>query len=121
MIFALVPKKFPQVRGVLFMSSCPSLYSRAPQWGISVLAFVALSLAPNLAAQTTSTFAGKVTDKQGLAVVGAEVHAVGTSVVADRTTTTDSQGDYRLAALPAGTYKLTVTREGFRTQLFTGL
>jgi len=99
------------------MSSCPSLYSRAPQWGISALAFVALSLAPSLAAQTTSTIAGKVTDKQGLAVVGAEVHATGTSVVADRTATTDSQGEYRLAALPAGTYKLTVTREGFRTQL----
>jgi hypothetical protein len=62
-----------------------------------------------------------VTDNQGAAVGGAEIHAVGTSVVMDSTVTSDSDGDYRLPALPAGTYKLTVRRDGFRTETFDGL
>ena len=74
-----------------------------------------------MAAQTTSTIEGKVTDKQGGGVEGAEVHVVGTSVVMDRTVTTDSQGDYRVAALSAGTYNMTVKRDGFRTEIFSAL
>jgi len=74
-----------------------------------------------LVAQTTSTIEGTVTDKQGLALVGAQVRAEGTSIAADHSTTTDSSGEYRLSALPAGTYRLTVTRDGFRTEVFSGL
>jgi hypothetical protein len=51
-----------------------------------------------------------VTDKQGLSVAAAQVHAEGVSIVGDRSATTDSNGEYRLPALPAGTYRLTVTR-----------
>ena len=72
-------------------------------------------------AQTTSTIEGTVTDKQGLAVAGAQVHAEGVSIVADRSVTTDSNGEYRLPALPAGTYRLTVTRDGFHTAVFSNL
>lgn len=74
-----------------------------------------------LDAQTTSTMEGTVTDKQGLAVVGAEVHAEGVSLGADRSVTTGSNGEYSLPALPAGTYRLTVTRDGFRTAIFENL
>ena len=72
-------------------------------------------------AQTTSTMEGTVTDKQGLAVVGAQVHAEGVSIGAERSVTTDSNGEYSLPALPAGTYRLTVTRDGFRTAIFENL
>lgn len=72
-------------------------------------------------AQTTSIIEGTVTDKQGLALAGAEVHAEGVSIAADRTVTTDSSGEYRLPALPAGTYRLTVTRDGFHTGVFNNL
>jgi outer membrane receptor for ferrienterochelin and colicin len=74
-----------------------------------------------LRAQTTSTIEGTVTDKQGLAVSDAQVRAEGVSIAADRTTTTDASGAYRLAALPAGTYKITVTRDGFQTGVFQNL
>src|SRR5882724_12332733 len=74
-----------------------------------------------LRAQTTSTIEGTVTDKQGLAVTGAQVHVEGVSIAADRTATTDSNGEYRLPALPAGTYRLTVTRDGFYTGVFNNL
>jgi hypothetical protein len=79
------------------------------------------SLANVAGAQTTSTIEGTVSDKQGLAVANAQVHAEGVSIPAERSATSDANGAYRLLALPAGTYKLTVTRDGFQTGVFTGL
>jgi hypothetical protein len=90
--------------------------------GSAFLAILALFASLRLAsAQTTSTIEGTVTDKQGLALAGAQVHAEGVSIGADRSTTTDSNGEYRLLALPAGTYRLTVTRDGFRTGVYENL
>ena len=86
---------------------------------LTILALFA-SLTP-ASAQTTSTIEGTVTDKQGLAVIGAQVYAEGVSIGAERSTTTDSNGEYRLLALPAGTYRLTVTRDGFRTGVYENL
>lgn len=77
--------------------------------------------ASNAAAQTTSTIAGTVTDKQGLAVSGAQVKVEGKNVVADRTTTTDASGEYNIPALPAGVYDVTVTKTGFRSGYYKGL
>jgi hypothetical protein len=74
-----------------------------------------------LLAQTTSTIEGTVTDKQGLVIAAAQVHAEGVSIVADRSAATDANGEYRLPALPAGTYRLTVTRDGFQTGVFSDL
>ena len=72
-------------------------------------------------AQITSTIEGTVTDRQGLAVAGAEVHLVGDTVGFDKTTKTDGSGNYQLTTVPAGTYKLTVTHSGFATKVFNSL
>lgn len=74
-----------------------------------------------LRAQTTSTIEGTMTDKQGLAVSGAEVHVEGSTAAATRSVTTDANGAYQIPGLPAGTYKLTVTRDGFRAESFNDL
>jgi hypothetical protein len=94
-----------------------------PRWCafIAAAALFLLSFSNAASAQTTSTMEGTVTDKQGLAVVGAQVHAEGVSIGADRSVTTGSNGEYSLPALPAGTYRLTVTRDGFRTAIFENL
>jgi hypothetical protein len=76
---------------------------------------------PVARAQTTSTIEGAVTDHQGLAVAGAEVRLVGDTVGFDKTTVTDGNGNYQLAAVPAGTYRLTVSRSGFATKAFKSL
>ncbi|PYU58065.1 MAG: hypothetical protein DMG56_21190, partial [Acidobacteria bacterium] len=76
---------------------------------------------PVARAQTTSTIEGTVTDRQGLAVVGADVRLVGDTVGFDKTTVTDGNGNYQLAAVPAGTYRLTVSRSGFATKAFKSL
>lgn len=66
-------------------------------------------------AQTTSTIEGTVTDAQGAVIPGAEVKASGTPLASERSATTNDEGFYRLTALPAGTYTLTVSRGGFAT------
>ena len=63
-----------------------------------------------------------MTDKQGLAVSGAEVHVAGTSAaVRPQRDNRRARADIRFPALPAGTYKMTVTRDGFRTESFNDL
>jgi len=76
---------------------------------------------PLLLAQTTSTVQGTVTDKQGLAVSGAELRLSGDTIGTSRTTTSDSAGDYVFQNLPAGVYELTVTHAGFATNSLKNL
>src|SRR5260370_2117923 len=76
---------------------------------------------PAARAQTTSTIEGSVTDRQGLGVAGAEVWLAGDTVGFDKATVTDGNGNYQLGAVPAGTYKLTVSHSGFSTKAFKSL
>ena len=73
------------------------------------------------AAQTTSTIEGVVTDRQGLAIPGAEVSIAGNNLAVSKKTTTNAAGAYEVAALPAGTYTLTISHQGFRTQVINNL
>src|SRR5882724_5440429 len=68
-------------------------------------------------AQTTSTIEGNVTDHQGLPVAWAEVRLVGDTLVFDKATVTDASGNYQIAAVPAATYRLTVSHAGFATRV----
>jgi hypothetical protein len=76
---------------------------------VVILAWLVLA-APLVVAQTTSTLEGTVTDAQGAVIRGAEVSVQGATIVA--TATTDARGVYRVAALPAGAYTITVTAPG---------
>lgn len=96
-------------------------FSSLPLSALIVVALVFFYFVEIAGAQTTSTIEGTVTDKQGLAVAGAQVHAEGVSIAADKNATTDSNGEYRLPALPAGTYRLTVTHDGFYSGVFNNL
>jgi Carboxypeptidase regulatory-like domain/TonB dependent receptor/TonB-dependent Receptor Plug Domain len=62
-----------------------------------------------------------VTDKQGLAISGAEVRISGDTLATTRVTATDSAGVYQFPGLPAGTYSVTVSHEGFSTREFKDL
>jgi len=79
--------------------------------GLRVIA-VLMVLAASAAAQTTSTIEGTVRDASGAVIPGAEVNVRGERLSAERRATTDARGVYRLAALPAGTYTVTVTFSG---------
>jgi hypothetical protein len=58
------------------------------------------------------TIAGTVTDTTGGIIPGATVKITSGSL--EKTTTTDEKGEYRFVGLPAGTYKVTISLEGFQ-------
>jgi len=83
---------------------------------LSATLFVMLILTLGVAAQTTtSSIEGTVTDQTGAVVAGATIKATGETLATERTTTSNTDGFYRIAALPAGTYIITVEQTGFST------
>lgn len=81
-------------------------------------AAVLLSLiaAPALAQTTVSTIEGTIKDAQGSVVSGAQVVVKSAALGIERTATSDADGFYRITALPAGNYALTITHAGFATR-----
>jgi Carboxypeptidase regulatory-like domain/TonB dependent receptor-like, beta-barrel len=82
-----------------------------------VLALLALAALPSAALAQTSagSLAGRVVDSSGSALPGASVTATAPERGFTRTVTTESDGAYRFAGLPAGTYDVTVKLIGFKT------
>jgi hypothetical protein len=82
-----------------------------------LLGVVVLSLfaAANLCAQDTGVITGTVRDNSGAVIQGANVQITGTAGGIQRATTTNSDGDYLEAALPGGSYNLTISAKGFKT------
>ena len=65
-------------------------------------------------AQTSSTsLQGTVTDQSGSAIPNATVALLNAESKTERSATTGQRGEYRLLALPPGTYSLRVTAPGF--------
>src|SRR5436309_56050 len=79
-------------------------------------AFVlALGCASALAQQTTGNITGRVVDQQGGAMPGVTVTAKSPTTGFVRAETSDSEGLYRLNALPVGNYEVTADLPGFAT------
>ena len=71
-----------------------------------------------VAAQTTlpqGRIVGKVADDQGNALPGVTVEALSPRLVGKAATVSDDGGNFRLLALPSGTYEVTFSLQGFRT------
>src|ERR1051325_9997820 len=65
-------------------------------------------------AGSTGAISGTVKDEKGAIVTGAQVEVVNsTTGLTERTTTSDSNGNFGVTQLPPGTYKLVVTASGF--------
>lgn len=74
------------------------------------------AFAPNHAfAQFTSSIEGTVLDPSGAAVPDATVNLKQLNTAVVRTATSSSAGLFRITALPAGTFSLTVEAKGFET------
>jgi hypothetical protein len=72
-------------------------------------------------AQNTAQIQGVVLDASGSAVPGAAIKATQTDTDVIRTATSGVNGDYVLADLPIGPYRLEVTKPGFSTFVQTGI
>jgi hypothetical protein len=73
------------------------------------------------AQRITGELSGTVADAQGGVVPGADVVLTREASRATRRTATNGSGFFAFAAIPAGTYTLTVTMPGFRTHEVTGI
>ena len=74
-----------------------------------------------LAQGSSSSLQGTVTDASGSAIAGATVTVSNNNSRTERTVVTGAQGEYRLLALPPGTYALRVTATGFAGYVQNGL
>ena len=68
-------------------------------------------------AQSTATVQGTVVDTKGAVLPRAAVTIKNRATSVERTTETDENGNYQVAALPVGTYTVEVKAQGFKTQV----
>ena len=85
----------------------------------AVAAFLAAAIPAY--AQSTATLRGAVTDEQGAIVAGARVLVRNEATGEERATETDARGEYRVAALPVGLYRVEVRADGFQASVVSGL
>ena len=96
---------------------------------VLVAAIVPMTLMPSVASFATvaaqdegaSNVEGVVRDANGSALAGARVAIVGNSSGHSRTVHTDRQGGFSATGLPAGTYTITVSRQGFAAARYAGM
>src|ERR1700693_4669758 len=82
-------------------------------WGVS---------STRLRAQTVGgTILGIVQDQQGGAIGKAEVSARSLDTGAIRKTTSEDNGEYRIPGIPAGSYEISLTAPGFKTEVRSGI
>jgi hypothetical protein len=83
---------------------------------LACFAALLLCVSPALA-QTGSTgaLAGTITDPSGAVIVGAAVTATSIGTGAERSTTTDANGAYKLSLLSPGNYRVKFSAPGFKT------
>ena len=95
----------------------------------NVFRFLALSFAAALCltfgtpvrAQSTATLQGTVTDPQGAVVPNAKVTVRSQATGAERITQTDAEGNYQVASLQPGLYRVEVQAQGFQAQAASDL
>ncbi len=100
-------------------------FMRKPSYKLGVFFVFAavLFLLPGAVAraQSTSTLQGTITDEKGAVVPNATIVVRSQATALERTAQTDEAGNYQVAALPAGSYHLEVTAQGFGTQTVDNL
>jgi hypothetical protein len=75
-----------------------------------------------LHAQTVSgTILGVIQDQQGAVIGKANVSAKSLDTGAVRTAVSDDSGNFRIVSVPAGSYEVSATAPGFKTEVRTGI
>src|SRR5215813_5782654 len=79
-----------------------------------LIVLIMLASVSSVRADVTGSILGVVHDRSGGAVAGAQVVATNIATNLKQETESGSDGSFRILAMPAGTYKLTVNAKGFR-------
>src|SRR5260221_7225266 len=76
-----------------------------------------LVLACPVLAQSTASLRGTVSDEQGAALAGAKILVKNQATGEERTTQSDPHGEFQVASVPVGVYRLEVRADGFQTRV----
>jgi len=87
----------------------------------SCLLVILCSAGPSLAQVDAGSISGVVTDASGGAITGASVTLSNEGTGAELTTTTGSDGVYKFSPVRIGSYKITVSIQGFQTMAQHGV
>jgi carboxypeptidase family protein/TonB-dependent receptor-like protein len=82
---------------------------------LSALAAVIVLALPVAAQVDQAAISGTITDAAGALLQGAKVDVLAPATGLHRETTTNPAGIYQFPALPIGNYKITISRDGFRS------
>jgi hypothetical protein len=82
---------------------------------ILLTASLFLTISVSVRAQSTAVLRGSVTDPAGAIIPNATITVRDLATSLERTSQTDSEGNYQIAALPVGTYRLEAQAKGFQT------
>ena len=72
---------------------------------------------PRMVFQSTAVLQGRVVDQNGAVVPRAQVSVQNNATGLARNGETDSEGNYQIAALPVGNYRVEVRADGFGTKI----
>src|SRR6266403_3548865 len=97
------------------MGNC--LITRTFYLRLVALVLMLCGLTCGVYAQVTASVKGTVTDATGATVAGAKVVIKSTDVGIERTTETNTGGEYEVPALPPGRYEVQVQKTGFGAQV----
>lgn len=84
--------------------------------GLMLVAFSSIAFG-----QSTATLQGTVTDPSGAVVPGAKITVRNQATSLERIAQTDSDGNYQVAALPPGAYRIEALAQGFERQVVGNL
>src|SRR5438445_2135992 len=83
--------------------------------------FLSILISATALAQESASITGTVKDPSGATISNAQVMVASPDRGINRTTTTNSDGEYSVPALPPGTYNVTINAPGFRKYEATGV
>ncbi len=72
-----------------------------------------LAAGPVLVAQSSGTLSGTVRDAKGMALAGARVTISSETMIAPRVLVTNDKGEWRAPLLPAGSFRVAVSKDGY--------
>src|SRR5712671_4315375 len=88
---------------------------------VPILLTALLLLPCAFAQETTAGVQGTVKDATGAVVPNATIEVTGPALIGMRRVQSDDGGNYHIAALPPGTYTLSVSAKGFRSAKLGGI
>jgi hypothetical protein len=86
-----------------------------------VVVLMTLAVGSSFAQLFPGRITGTVRDAQGAVIPGATVKLSNPTTGLERTVTTDDTGNFNFAELAIGTFRLTITKQGFGTSVVTDI